>query len=206
MKNLLVFCTGASGTGKSTFIQKYLSAENWHNLKSATTRGIREGEQDGREYYFRDEGYFETEKFATELFVNEQFWEPGKPKWLYGVPEFEVFDNIGYNFTYDVIEPKYVHQMINWFTKKNLNKYYNFKILWFLPCDNSKEIVNSRQNMPDDKQVREDNTCNLTDFENAHLRPDFRIKRKLSEGYEIYKKGKQSCLLYLLNEIYSQTK
>jgi len=205
-KNLMVFCTGASGAGKSTFIQKYLSAENWHNLRSATTRGMREGEKDGREYYFCDEEYFDTQHFATRLFVNEQFWKPGDKKWLYGVPEFEIFDNMGCNFTYDVIEPKYVRQMIDWFNKKNLNKNYNFKILWFLPCVNGEEIVALRQNMPDDKRVRKDNTSNRQDFENVHLVPDFSITRKLPEGYDVYKKGKPSCLLYLLNEIYSQTK
>ena len=206
MKKLVVFCTGTSGSGKSTFIKKYLSADNWHNLRSATTRGIRQGEQDGREYYFRDEEYFDTHFFATQLFVNEKIWQPGQQKWLYGVPEFEVFDNIGHNFTYDVIEPRYIRQMINWFNGKNLDRYYNFKILWFLPCASSEDVVASRQNMPNDKQVRKDNTCNLTDFENAHLCPDFRIKRIPPEGYEVYKKGKPSCMLYLLNEIYSQTK
>ena len=205
-KKLMVFCTGGSGAGKTTFIQKYLTTENFYNLKSATTRKMREGEQDGREYYFRDEEYFDTHFFATELFVNEKLWQPGQPKWLYGVPEFEIFDNIGLNFTYDVIEPKYVRQMIDWFKTKGLNKYYNFKILWFLPCVNSQDIVVSRQNMLNDALVRKNNTCDTKDFENARLQPDFSIRRILPEGYEIHKKDKPSCLLYLLNEIYSQTK
>ena len=44
MKKLMIFCTGVSGTGKSTFINKYLSGENLYNLKSATTRPVREDE------------------------------------------------------------------------------------------------------------------------------------------------------------------
>ena len=151
---MVVFCTGESGSGKSYFIKKFLSNENFYNLKSATTRPIRDGEVDNREYYFRDEEYFKTEKFATELFVNEKFWKPGEPKWLYGVPEFEIFDNLGKNFTYDVIEPKYVRQMIDWFKKKNLVKYYNFKILWFQPVTNSNAIIESRQNMPNSPQIK----------------------------------------------------
>lgn len=206
MKKLVVFCTGQSGSGKTTFIDKYLSDDNFYNLKSATTRPMRKDGSDRNKYYFCDEEYFNSHFFATELFVNEKDWQPGQPKWLYGVPEFEVVDNIGFNFTYDVIEPKYVRQMIDWFRKKNLTKYYNFKILWFQPCVNCEEVVASRQNMPNDKQVRKDNTCNLIDFENAHLKPDFRITRVLPEGYKIYKKEKQSCLSYLLNEIHSQIK
>ena len=182
---MVVFCTGQSGAGKSTFIEKFLSDDSFHNLKSATTRPIRKDKEDGHEYYFRDEEYFKTEKFATELFVNEKFWKPGEPKWLYGVPEFEIFDNLGKNFTYDVIEPKYVRQMIDWFKKKNLVKYYNFKILWFQPVTNSNAIIESRQNMPNDKKVRKENTCTIEDFENVHLKPDFVIKRLPPDAYLI---------------------
>ena len=67
---------------------------------------MREGEADGCEYYFRDEKYFENEKFATTLFVNEQFWKPGMPKWLYGVPEFEIKDNKWY-IMHTVVLPEY---------------------------------------------------------------------------------------------------
>ena len=206
MKKTVLFCTGESGSGKSYFIKNILPKNAFYNLKSATTRPMRDREQDGREYYFRDEEYFEHEKFATKLFVNEQFWKPGQPKWLYGVPEFEIFDHLGANFTYDVIQPRYVRQMIDWFKNKNLNKYYNFKILWFKPFVSSQDIVVLRQNMPNDMLVRKDNTCDSKDFKNAHLRPDFSIKRILPEGYEIYKQDKKTCLSYLLNEIYSQTK
>ena len=206
MKKLMIFCTGVSGTGKSTFIDKYLSGDGFYNLKSATTRPMRQDGIDCNKYYFRDEEYFDVTQFATLLFVNEQIWKPGDKKWLYGVPEFEIFDNLGYNFTYDVIEPKYIRQMENWFRKKNLTKYYDFKILWFQPYIDAQNIVESRQNMPNDKQIRKDNTCTLEDFQNVHLRPDFSIKRVPPEGYEIYKKGKLSCLSYLVNEIKSQIK
>ncbi len=186
MKKLVVCCTGQSGSGKSTFIKKFLSTKDFYNLKSATTRLMREGETDGCEYYFRDEDYFRTNQFATILWVNEQFWKPGQSKWLYGVPEFEVFDNLGLNFTYDVIEPKYVRQMIDWFKKKKLTQYYDFKILWFQPVANIENIVEARQNMPDDKKVRKENTCNIQDFCDVRLKPDFVIKRIPPEGYLIH--------------------
>ena len=187
MKNTLLFCTGESGSGKSYFIKNILpKSGNFYNLKSITTRPMREGEVDGREYYFRDEVYFDKETFASRLFVNEQFWKPGQPKWLYGVPEFEVFDNLGKNLTYDVIQPKYIRQMIDWFYRKGLVERYRFKILWFQPIASMDNIVQERQNMPDDAAVRKANTCNINDFERAQLRPDFVIKRILPKGYWIY--------------------
>ena len=176
-KNTFLFCTGQSGSGKSYFIRNVLPSGEFYNLKSATTRSMRDNEMDGREYYFRDEAYFESHKFATYLFVNERFWKKGQPKWLYGVPEFEILDHIGQNFTYDVIQPKYVRQMIDWFDSKKLNSMYDFRILWFQPLENSTDIITSRQNMPNDTDVRRENTCNLQDFEDAGLTPDHIILR-----------------------------
>jgi hypothetical protein len=189
MKNTVLFCTGLSGSGKSYFIQNVLPINSFYNLKSATTRPMRDGEMNGREYYFRDEKYFETEKFATKLWVNEAFWKPGVPKWLYGVPEFEIFDHIGQNFTYDVIQPRYVRQMIDWFHKKRLANNYDFKIMWFQPMLNSNSVVKNRQNMPDDVRVRQTNTCNINDFKMANLQPDFTIQFSHESGYNIQTHG-----------------
>jgi len=175
MKKTVLFCTGVSGSGKSYFAKNILPANTFYNLKSATTRQMRDGEKDGREYYFRDEKYFETEKFATTLWVNEAFWKPGIQKWLYGVPEFEILDHIGQNFTYDVIQPKYVRQMIDWFDSKKLNSMYDFRILWFQPPQNNMETAKKRQNMPNDLDVRRANTCNLIDFKNVNLEPDHKV-------------------------------
>ena len=191
MKNAVLFCTGLSGTGKSHFIKNYLSDVAFYNLKSATTRPMREGEQDGREYYFRDEKYFDNEKFATKLWVNKQFWKPGELKWLYGVSEQEIFYHLGYNFTYDVIQPRYVREMIDWFRKRNLTKYYDFKVLWFQPWQTIDNIVKERQNMPNDLKVRQTNTCNRKDFTEAHLVPDFTLlnspqKQVINDGLKKY--------------------
>lgn len=172
MKPTVLFCTGLSGSGKSYFIRNILPKGVFYSLKSATTRPMRVGEADGREYYFRDENYFDTERFATKLFVNEQFWKPGEPKWLYGVPEFEIKQNWGANFTYDVIQPRYVRQMIDWFNKKDLTHEYDFRIAWFIPSVNSLEIASKRQNMPNDMLVRRTNTCNTEDFRKAGLQID----------------------------------
>ena len=174
-KKTVLFCTGLSGSGKSYFIQNVLPSGAFYNLKSATTRQMRNYEQDGREYYFRDEQYFETEKFVTKLFVNEQFWTPGTPKWLYGVPDFEIYDHMGANFTYDVIQPRYVRQMIDWFRAHKLDRKYDFRILWFLPPIDNFETARKRQNMPNDLEVRRANTCDRADFRAAKLYPDHTV-------------------------------
>ena len=176
MKNTVLFVTGPSGSGKSYFAANMLPAGLFYKLKSATTRPMRAEEKDGREYYFRDESFFDTTPLVTRLWVNEQVWTPGKPKWMYGVPEWEVYNNPNRNFIYDVIEPKYARQMIDWFRMRNMAKNYNFRIAYFLPPENNMAIANKRANMPDDNAVRRANTCLPIDFLRAGLDIDYLIK------------------------------
>lgn len=181
MKPIVLFCTGLSGSGKSYFIRNYLPAETFHNLKSATTRPMRTGEQDGREYYFRNEQYFETTPLVTRIWANDFCWTPGKPKWLYGVPEDEILSNMGMNFAYDVIQPKYARQMIDWFKAHGLGRAYNFRIAYFLSPENRNNIVSARANMPDDSRVRTTNTCDPIDFLRAGVDIDFLVKCSADE-------------------------
>ncbi len=64
----LFIVTGASGTGKTTLVKRALSTiPNIQFSVSATTRKIREGEIDGRDYHFLDIPEFERRKDAGEL-------------------------------------------------------------------------------------------------------------------------------------------
>ena len=166
-KNTLLFCNGLSGTGKTYFIQNIVPACAFHNLISATTRAIRPEETDGVSYYFRDEKYFETEKFATHLFVNEAFWKPGEPKWLYGIPEFEIEQNLGQNLIYDVIQPRYTRELMDWFIAHKLDKDYDFRVAFFTTQQDNFAIAKQRAVMPNDLAVRRANTCTMQDFQDA---------------------------------------
>ena len=181
MKKTVVCCCGLSGSGKSYFIDHHLPTGHFHKLVSATTRPMRPGETDGREYYFRDEQYFDTNAFATRLWVNEAFWTPGKPKWMYGVPEFEIFNNMNTNLVYDVNQPNYAAQLRNWLLKNGMGRQYSFKTLYFIPPDNNFDIAHSRANMPDDARVRITNTCTPLDFLRAGLNIDFLVKCSADE-------------------------
>ena len=86
-KGLLIVYTGASGVGKGT-IMKELLAKN-PNLRlsvSATTRAPREGEVDGREYYFV------TRKEFDDLVARDGFLEHAEYVGnYYGTPKEPVF-------------------------------------------------------------------------------------------------------------------
>ena len=60
-KGLLIVISGASGTGKGSVCKELLAREHGVAFSvSATSRAPREGEQDGREYYFRTRVEFEA--------------------------------------------------------------------------------------------------------------------------------------------------
>lgn len=181
MKKTVLCCCGLSGSGKSYFIEHHLPAGHFHKLISATTRPMRPGEVDGREYYFRDEQYFDTAALATRLWVNKAFWIPGKPKWLYGVPESEILNHMDTNLVYDVIQPKYAAQLRNWFLRNGYGRDYSFKTLYFIPPENNFDIAHSRANMLDDNRVRVTNTCTPLDFLRAGLDMDFLVKCSADE-------------------------
>ena len=56
----LIVISGFSGVGKGTVVKRLVSDFGYNLSVSATTRSPREGEVDGREYYFMDRKDFEN--------------------------------------------------------------------------------------------------------------------------------------------------
>lgn len=68
-KGVLVVISGFSGAGKGTLMKQLVSRYDQYALSiSATTRQPREGEVDGREYFFRTKEEFE-EMIAQDALV-----------------------------------------------------------------------------------------------------------------------------------------
>ena len=67
-KGILLVVSGFSGAGKGTLMKELLSRyDNYALSISATTRNPREGEEDGREYFFRTREEFEKMKAEDAL-------------------------------------------------------------------------------------------------------------------------------------------
>lgn len=68
-KGILIVLSGFSGAGKGTLMKELMKTyDNYALSISMTTRSPREGEEDGREYFFRDREVFE-EKIAQNGFI-----------------------------------------------------------------------------------------------------------------------------------------
>lgn len=88
-KGMMFIFSGPSGGGKSSIIKKVLQDLDDINLSvSVTTRGMREGEVEGKDYYFIDEAKFKelVDTKALYEYVDSDFG----PK--YGTPKKPVDD------------------------------------------------------------------------------------------------------------------
>ena len=67
-KGILIVVSGFSGAGKGTLMKELLKQyDNYALSISATTRKAREGEEDGREYFFKTVEEFEKMIAKDEL-------------------------------------------------------------------------------------------------------------------------------------------
>lgn len=90
-KGLLIIISGYSGTGKGTVVKRLLEKydERYALSISATTRNPREGEVDGREYFFKSKEEFE-EMIANEELIEHACYVDN----YYGTPKSYVEDRL----------------------------------------------------------------------------------------------------------------
>ena len=94
---LLVVLSGPSGVGKDAALTELRKLDRpWHFVVTATTRKIRSGETDGKDYIFLDERTFLGMKYRNEFVEFAQVYG----NW-YGVPKSQVI--IGLEAGKDVI-------------------------------------------------------------------------------------------------------
>lgn len=96
-KGVLVVLSGFSGAGKGTVVKRLLEKyDNYALSVSATTRSPREGEEEGKSYFFRTREQFEQMIQNNELIEYAEYVNN-----YYGTPRAYVDDRL--NQGYDVI-------------------------------------------------------------------------------------------------------
>lgn len=79
MKYKLIALIGESGSGKDTILNNILKKTDFHKVINCTTRPIREGEQEGVNYY-----YLSNEEFAEKVLNMSMIEATSFNGWLYG--------------------------------------------------------------------------------------------------------------------------
>ena len=90
-KGILAVVSGFSGAGKGTLMKALLSehADQYALSISATTRGPREGEVDGREYFFKTKDQFE-QMIAEDALIEHACYVGN----YYGTPKSYVMEQL----------------------------------------------------------------------------------------------------------------
>lgn len=164
----LWFLTGASGSGKGHFRDHFLPSYIFYFLRSMTTRAMREGEVEGKHYFFVDVPTLHKTPKATYLEITKD--------WLYAVPESEILNHTDRHLIYYVNQPEYIRQMIDWCKNHHLD--YDFKILYFLPKGEDSEIASlmKKRNRGESQhsiETRLKRDTSLESYEKYDVVPDY---------------------------------
>ena len=90
MKGRILIISGFSGSGKGTIVNELLSSSDDYEISiSATTRAMRQGEVDGKSYFF-----VTKEKFEQMIDNNELLEYANYVGNFYGTPKKYVFDEL----------------------------------------------------------------------------------------------------------------
>tara|TARA_Y100000589_G_scaffold28684_1_gene23850 strand:- start:2181 stop:2732 length:552 start_codon:yes stop_codon:yes gene_type:complete len=153
--NKLIIITGPSGVGKGTVVKDILQEDKncWLSI-SATTRNPREGEMDGRDYYFLDKAKF-MQMISDGLFLE---WAEFAGNY-YGTPLNSVREKIDTGFTVILeIEVEGARQI--------RSKFPNSLSIFLLPP--SKEEL--------ERRIRDRGTENEESIKKRLRRADFEMK------------------------------
>lgn len=82
---MLLVITGGTCTGKDTVVKELLSTGKFTRLLSHTTRPMREGEQEGKDYFFHS-----TDKDITTPLCYKEYTVVSGDKWKYWFEEADV--------------------------------------------------------------------------------------------------------------------
>lgn len=128
-KGRLIVISGFSGAGKGTVVKKLIEKYNYSLSISATTRAPREGEEDGREYYFKTVDEFKSLIDYNGFIEWAQYVEN-----YYGTPRKFVEDEIaaGKNVILEIevqgamnIKSQYPNAILIFITTKDIETLHN---------------------------------------------------------------------------------
>lgn len=87
----MIIIMGRAGTGKTSLVNE-LVKRGYEKIKTCTTRPIRDGEEDGVDYFFLTDDQFR--KYAqNNYFAEIKRYYTTEGEWLYGTPKVELLSS-----------------------------------------------------------------------------------------------------------------
>ena len=196
---MLVILTGKSGCGKDTLQEELIRKENFKKLISTTTRPKREGEIEGREYYFVDKDKFfqlDKEGFFIEHRSYKTLVNNKKDTWYYGLGKQLSKEDINSDMYITILDLDGAKATRDYYGKDNCT------IVYISLDDKIRESRASKRGgfdksewdrrLEDDKEVfSEENRRGLVDFEISNEGAICTLKQKFMVNLDMFMFNKE---------------
>jgi len=178
---MLICIVGGSGSGKSSLEEEIIIHDNFSKAISTTTRAKRDGEHDGREYYFVDTDEFKKLDTNNELLENVTF--AGNQ---YGLSKAEFFKNDDHLVF--VVGPNGLEQILNYI---EINNNLNINpLVIFMNITEKERFKNmiKRGDNPIAIQERLKVETIVSDFETLDFKPHIKVSKLTDTTSEVVMK------------------
>ena len=174
---LLICIVGGSGSGKSTLENEIIIHDGFSKAISCTTRDKREGEHNGREYYFLNQEEFETLANNNELL--EQITFAGNK---YGLSKAEFHKNKDHLVF--VVEPNGLKQILKYIDDNEDLDIRPLIIYMDIPEKERFKNMVKRGDSAIDIQERLKEETIVEDFQALNLEPQIKVSKLTSNVTE----------------------
>ena len=169
-KKIVAIC-GKSGAGKDLFARKLVEKypEVFHKIITCTTRPIREGEVDGKNYY-----YLSKEEFLDKLLKNDLLEAVEFNGWFYGTPYSSLSDGISLG----VFNPEGVEIILD---DPRLDV-----IIFYISASDKTRMIRclNRESNPDVKEIIRRYSTDERDFDDIVQKPIIIITNEKENEFE----------------------
>lgn len=111
-KNKIFILVGASASGKTTVENKLIENGLVSRVVSSTSRGIRDSEEEGVDYYFKTPSEVTDIENVLEIHIT--------PEWIYSVSKEEILRHSGKDMVYSCINIQPAEDMINYIKNNDI--------------------------------------------------------------------------------------
>lgn len=166
----MTIISGCSATGKDTILNKVLKRSNYVPVVSTTSRPMREGEVEGREYYFIDD---ETSKRMLENgdFIETRIYHTVHGDWIYGISK-DAIDLNSDNHYITIVDVQGKDAIMKYLYENGVK--YKDMTTFFIDCDVKTTILRSLNREPHmtDKQALEVCRRTIADYNEIKVHKD----------------------------------
>ena len=121
--NKIIVLSAKSASGKDTIMKQLVTEEGFLPCVSHTTRPMREGETEGREYYFVDQQDFIARKRNNE-FVETRTYDTVQGQWFYGMSKDELNSRLEQGHVIMILDIKGLLALQNSIYKDRIISFY----------------------------------------------------------------------------------